>query len=92
MSEGGDKDTPTEGEGSKNKDVERELRRKISHLEASIARIKLERDDLARDVESFCLDDASNTTFNVSSVLNERIFVAGESFFTFTAIRYNTMQ
>lgn len=57
------------------------MRKKISQLEASIARIKLERDDLARDVESLCLDDASNTTFNVSSVLNERIFVAEKQVF-----------
>jgi hypothetical protein len=75
MGEGGEIDTPTKG--FKSNGVERGLRKKISQLEASIARIKLERDDLARDVESLCLDDASNTTFNVSSVLNERIFVAG---------------
>lgn len=74
MGEGEENDTPTQG---CHKDTERDLRHKISHLEASLARVKLERDDLARDIESFCLDDSSNTTFNVSSVLNERIFVAG---------------
>jgi hypothetical protein len=54
-----------------------ELRRKIAQLEKSLAALTIERDDLARDIESMCLDSSSNTTFNMSSVLNERIFVAG---------------
>lgn len=74
MGEGTANDSSFHGNG---KDVEKELRRKNSQLEATIARLTIERDDLARDIESFCLDDSSNTTFNVSSVLNERIFVAG---------------
>ncbi|KAI8108351.1 hypothetical protein M9434_006378 [Picochlorum sp. BPE23] len=57
-------------------DSPRALRRHIQGLEKKLAMVSLERDDLARDVEAMCLDSASNTTFNMSSVLNERIFVA----------------
>jgi hypothetical protein len=58
-------------------DSPRALRRHIQGLEKKLAMVSLERDDLSRDVEAMCLDSASNTTFNMSSVLNERIFVAG---------------
>lgn len=69
--------TETKTPGRESQGLEKDLRRKISNLEATVARLTIERDDLSRDVETLCLDDSSNTTFNVSSVLNERIFVAG---------------
>ena len=53
------------------------LRKKIIDLESKISQIELERDDLARDVEALCMETTANTSFNMSSVLSERIFVAG---------------
>jgi len=54
------------------------LRKRIIELETKIAQVTLERDDLARDVESICLNSSSNTTFNASSVLSERVLASGE--------------
>jgi len=53
------------------------LRKKIIDLESKLSQVELERDDLARDVEALCMETTANTSFNMSSVLSERIFVAG---------------
>ena len=53
------------------------LRRHLVELESKLAEVRLERDDLARDVEALCIGTTGNVTFDSSSVLNERIFVSG---------------
>lgn len=49
----------------------------LAVLERRLAQALAERDGLARDVESLCLETSANTTFSYSSVLQERIFSAG---------------
>ena len=46
---------------------------RVKDLEATIRRVTQERDDLARDVESLCLQGDSYFSFSSSSVLSERI-------------------
>jgi chromosome segregation ATPase len=48
--------------------------REILDLKNKLAQALIERDDLARDVESLCMETTANTTFSSSSVLRERIF------------------
>lgn len=55
---------------------QQELRKQVKDLQRQLAEALRERDDLTRDLEAMCLSD-TGTTFNSSSVLQERIFAAG---------------
>ena len=48
----------------------------VKQLQVSLKRVTQERDDLARDVESLCLQGDSYLSFSSSSVLCERISLA----------------
>ena len=52
------------------------MRKQVTLLTHKLAQALAERDDLARDVESLCMETTANTTFSSSSVLRERIFAA----------------
>lgn len=52
------------------------LAKQCKELQRKLDEALRERDDLVRDLESFCLNDGG-TTFNSSSVLQERIYSTG---------------
>lgn len=52
------------------------LAKQCKELQRKLDEALRERDDLMRDLESFCLNDGG-TTFNSSSVLQERIYSTG---------------
>ena len=47
---------------------------KLKQLEKQLSKVTLQRDELQRDVESFCMQGAGNSIFDSSSVLSERIY------------------
>jgi hypothetical protein len=53
-----------------------DLRKQCKELERKLEAALRERDDLSLDLQNMCLADSS-TTFNTSSVLQERIYSAG---------------
>lgn len=53
------------------------LAKQCKELQRKLEEALRERDELVRDLESFCLSDGG-TTFNSSSVLQERIYSTGK--------------
>lgn len=54
------------------------FRKQVRELQAKLDQALREKDDLVRDLENMCLSD-STTTFNTSSVLQERIYSTGKA-------------
>lgn len=50
----------------------------IADLQRELQRVRLERDDLARDVEALCMSGADPTGISTSSVVSERIRIQDE--------------
>lgn len=53
------------------------LQQRVRELEARLAEVTTERDDLTRDLENLCL--SGGNTFSSSSVLSERIYSTGKA-------------
>jgi cell division protein FtsL len=58
--------------------AEATFRKQVRELQTKLDQALREKDDLMRDLENMCLSD-STTTFNTSSVLQERIYSTGKA-------------